>query len=202
MDWINKLKKIMVDQGVNIEELKKRIEKQGNSLSRNSIGNILNERNSPKIETLKLITNALGIEFWELFSSDKTIISDEAINGFVEMEGQIYRIKTKIDLKQLYEKIKEESENGTTFQKTKLEFKKTDQETINYYIQRKATNKNNSKFNRRIFNKFNITVCSKRELQEPNNLKRDVKIWIFKSKDEARKAQNELKRLLNFKFNT
>lgn len=202
MDWIKKMKKIMIDRGVNIEKLKTRIEQNGNSLSRNSIGNILNERNSPKIETLRLISDALEIELSELFSTSTTVDSENTVDGFVEYDGQIHRIKTKTDLKQLLESMEEEIETKPSAIIPETVIQKFNDVRVRSYIERGRSNRKNIKLTRNVIKKYNITVCNKRELMETSNdLHRDVKIWAFRSRDDEQKAKNELKKLLNFKFN-
>ncbi|NOR74696.1 MAG: helix-turn-helix domain-containing protein [Draconibacterium sp.] len=202
MDWINKMKKIMIDQGVNIEKLKTRIEQNGNSLSRNSIGNILNERNSPKIETLQLIAMALEIELSELFSTSKTDTSDNIINGFIEYDGQIHRIKTKNDIKQLFESMEEDIETKPSSIDSETVLQKFNNIKVRSFIERGGANRKSIKLTRHVIKKYNITVCNKKEfLETPNDLKRDIKIWAFRSKDDEQKAKIELRKLLNFKFN-
>ncbi len=55
------------------------------------------------IQKLEQIAEALGVEFSELFVSDKPV--EEAVNGFVEFRGEIYRIKSKADLEELLKKM-------------------------------------------------------------------------------------------------
>ncbi len=55
------------------------------------------------IQKLEQIADALGVEFSDLFVSDKPV--EEAVNGFVEYRGEIYRIKSKTDLEELLKKM-------------------------------------------------------------------------------------------------
>ncbi len=205
MDWIKKLKIIMNDQGVNIEQLKSKIEQNGNSLSRNSIGNILNGRNSPKIDTLQVIADALGLELYDLFSVSGTE-SDTSVDGFVEYKGEIHRIKAKKDLKRLLLNMGEIEETEPE-PKLKKDNNENPQSTFNEtlvrtYIPRNSVKSNNPKLTRHIFRRYNVTICDKKEFFEiPNELKRDVKIWVFKSKEDSVKAKTDLKRNFNFQFN-
>ncbi len=76
MSWIDNLKQIMTDRKVNIEVLKERIESNGHSLSRNSISNILNGNNNPKIETLQVIAEALGVDISDILKSSKPVSNE------------------------------------------------------------------------------------------------------------------------------
>ena len=55
------------------------------------------------IQKLEQIAEALGVEFSELFVSDKPV--EEAVNGFVEFRGEVFRIKSKTDLEELLNKM-------------------------------------------------------------------------------------------------
>lgn len=203
MDWIERLKKIMNEQGVNIEQLKTKIEQNGNSLSRNSIGNILNERNSPKIDTLQMIADALGVDLKEFFSfSDSG--SDDSIDGFIEFKGEIRRIKSKNDLKQLLQRMEDSEEEEPEKVETENSVLNFNETLVRSYITRSVVKSSNNsvKLTRHVLRKYNITICDKKEFFEiPNELKRDTKIWIFSSKDDSQKAKLELRRHFNFQFN-
>ena len=99
----------MKDKGVNIEQLKTKIELNGHSLSRNSIGNILNGKNSPKIENIEIIANALEVDMWKIFSNES---EEDNINGFIETKDSIYRINTLKELKQLIKLIEKPVEDS------------------------------------------------------------------------------------------
>lgn len=55
------------------------------------------------IQKLEQIAEALGVEFSDLFVNDKPV--EEAVNGFVEFRGEIYRIQSKTDLDELLKKM-------------------------------------------------------------------------------------------------
>ena len=59
--------------------------------------------NTNNIQKLEQIAEALGVEFSELFVSDKPV--EEAVNGFVEFRGEVFRIKSKTDLEELLNKM-------------------------------------------------------------------------------------------------
>ena len=195
----------MSDKGVNIEQLKTRIEQSGNSLSRNSIGNILNERNSPRVETLQLIAEALGVELWELFSSTKKISADKKIDGFIEYDSQIHRIKTKEDLDKFVESMDENEqvpEKPSSSVNSVIGIPKSLNYSVRTFAKRSESKSVSSKLTRYVYRKYHVSVCTKKEFQEiPNELKRDARIWVFRSNEEARIAKMELKKRLDFKFN-
>lgn len=200
MEWIDRLKRIMKDKGVNIEQLKTKIELNGHSLSRNSIGNILNGKNSPKIENIEIIANALEVDMWKIFSNES---EEDNINGFIETKDSIYRINTLKELKQLIKLIEKPVEDS----KYKTNSESSEQYPfyrggLQHYAVRGRSKKKTEKLSRHIFKKFNITICNKKEFTEiPNELSRDVEIWVFKSKEDVKPAKNLLEKQLNFKFN-
>jgi hypothetical protein len=68
----------------------------------------LNGNNNPKIETVEMISSALGIEVWQLFTSSDTPTPGKMLNGFVEYQGTVHRSRTVDDLDNLLELIKKE----------------------------------------------------------------------------------------------
>lgn len=59
--------------------------------------------NTNNIQKLEQIAEVLGVEFSELFVNDKPV--EEAVNGFVEYQGEVFRIKSKADLEELLKKM-------------------------------------------------------------------------------------------------
>ncbi len=55
------------------------------------------------IQKLEQIAEVLGVEFSDLFVNDKPV--EEAVNGFVEYRGEVFRIKSKTDLEELLKKM-------------------------------------------------------------------------------------------------
>ena len=202
MSWVNNLKRIMKEKEVNIETLKNRIVENGHSLSRNSIGNILNERNSPKLDTLQIIAEALEVELNELFSEskDKNESGTNELDGFIDFEGEIYRVRSPQELKVVCEKIL-----GSTIepvQSKKQEKKSLPGSTTGFSLLARAKAGQHSKrLQVHMIQRFNITVSSKREMEYSSNLPRDTRIWIFKSKQEEIKARQALQKILKYSFN-
>ncbi|WP_437127416.1 helix-turn-helix domain-containing protein [Maribellus mangrovi] len=190
----------MKDKGVNIEQLKTKIELNGHTLSRNSIGNILNGKNSPKVETLEIIANALEVDLWRIFSTES---EDNSVSGYIETKDTIYRIHSLKELKQLL-KLIEKPINDSKFEthSESSKYRSFSGGGLQYYAVRGSARKKTEKFSRHIFKKYNITVCNKKEfIETPNELSRDVKVWVFKSKDDVKSAQTLLEKQLKFKFN-
>jgi len=204
MSWVNNLKRIMKDKDVNIENLKNRIVDSGHSLSRNSIGNILNERNSPKLDTIQVIAEALEVELNELFS-ERTLkeepVSNE-LDGFIDFEGSIYRIKSREELKNVYDKIigfPPELQETKDLER-KSNFRRSN--TGGSLLARAKARQHTNKLQVHMVQRFNVTVSNKREMEYSNNLPRDTRIWVFKSNQEEIKARQNLQRTLRFNFNT
>jgi len=203
MSWINNLKQIMSDKGVNIEILKNKIVENGHSLSRNSIGNILNERNSPKLDTMQIIADALDVRLDELFvDGDRRVnaTSTTEVDGFIDFDGEIYRVKSKEDFKELYKRIF----NGEPVLSVPVEAKKENTGEVyngQSLLARTKTRRNVNKLQRHVYQRFNVTVSNRRELESPNNLPKDIRFWVFRSRHEELKAKNILQKSLKFSFN-
>ena len=69
-------------------------------VAKQNVNLLLNTNNTQKMEK---IAEVLGVKFTDLFVTDEQ--PQEELNGFVEYKGEVYRIKTKTDLKSLLNKI-------------------------------------------------------------------------------------------------
>ena len=69
-------------------------------VAKQNVNLLLNTTNTQKMEK---IAGVLGVKFTDLFVTDEQ--PQEELNGFVEYKGEVYRIKTKTDLKSLLNKI-------------------------------------------------------------------------------------------------
>ena len=69
-------------------------------VAKQNVNLLLNTTNTQKVEK---IAEVLGVKFTDLFVTDEQ--PQEELNGFVEYKGEVYRIKTKTDLKGLLNKI-------------------------------------------------------------------------------------------------
>jgi len=202
MAWVDTLKQIMTDKGVNIESLKNKIVENGHQLSRNSIGNILNERNSPKMETIQIIANALEVDLHEIFKDAK--VNNKAhtndLNGFVDYNGTIYRINSKEEFKELYTKFFS-TEEPVLIKEMITEVEKPQAFSQGSLLVRAKTKQSIGKLQRHVYQRYNVTVSNKKELDSSNNLPKDVKVWVFRSEREENKARSIVQNALNFRFN-
>lgn len=203
MTWVDSLKQVMSDKGVNIESLKNKILDNGHQLSRNSIGNILNERNSPKMETIQIIAKALEVDLHEIFRETKTDDSElnNEPNGFIDFGGTIYRIRSKSELKELYSKVFNVEEEPVKEEKTN-NFENQQSFIQGSLLVRAKTKQNINKLQRHVYQRYHVTLSNKKELDVSNNLPRDAKIWVFRSDREENKARSIVQKTLNFSFNT
>jgi len=203
MSWVNNLKRIMKEKEINIESLKNRIVENGHSLSRNSIGNILNQRNSPKLDTLQIIAEALEVELNELFSEnkDKSESGSNELDGFIDFEGEIYRVKSRDELKKVCEKV-----IGITLESSPSQEVKRKNVPISpagaSLLARTKARQHTNRLQVHMVQRFNVTVSTKREMEFLNNLPRDTRTWVFRSKQEELKARQTLQKMLKYNFNT
>ena len=65
-------------------------------VAKQNVNLLLNTNNTQKLEK---IAEVLGVEFTDLFVLDNN--PQDVLNGFVEYNGEVYRIKTKQDLEDL-----------------------------------------------------------------------------------------------------
>ena len=72
-------------------------------IAKQNMSGIIRGRLNPSLNLLEQIAKVLDVEIWELFqrSSEDKI----EIDGFIEINGEICRIKTKEDLLRLVEKL-------------------------------------------------------------------------------------------------
>lgn len=70
-------------------------------VAKQNVNLLLNTNNTQKLEK---IAEVLGVEFTDLFVLNNK--PQDELNGFVEFKGEVYRIKTKVDLIELLNDIK------------------------------------------------------------------------------------------------
>lgn len=92
-----KVKAICKQQGITLKELAERMNVAPEVISR-----ILSENGNPTLLSLKGIAKALDVEVYELFND---FDSREMVRGYLEVEGEIFRISNFNDLKVVYEKL-------------------------------------------------------------------------------------------------
>lgn len=86
-----RIEEILELKGVTIAELARRL-----NVSRSSMHNTIKKGN-PNLSTLQDIASAIGVPITELFTDG----SVEELNGFVEYKGEVHKIRSIADLKEL-----------------------------------------------------------------------------------------------------
>lgn len=90
----DKVKQLCKERGTTLKELAGKM-----GIARESLTRALN--GNPTLLTIQGIATALEVEVWQLFTG-----SGNALNGFVEYRGEIYRIQTPADLEKLLAMVK------------------------------------------------------------------------------------------------
>ncbi|WP_196890366.1 helix-turn-helix domain-containing protein [Aureivirga marina] len=98
-----RLREVLKEKKVSFEKLMELMELKGNSITRATISNIVNKKNSPKLETLENIADALNINLVDLFEQE--IEEEKRPFGVISYDGVEYVIKSEEDLKELMKKF-------------------------------------------------------------------------------------------------
>ena len=88
-----RIKKIQKEKGLTDAALAQKV-----MVTPATIGNINRESSFPKPELLQRIAEVLDVDIRELFNQTK---GAAPLNGFVEYEGEIYKIREREDLERL-----------------------------------------------------------------------------------------------------
>ncbi len=92
-----KVKSICKQQGITLKELAERM-----NVSAEVVSRMLSENGNPTLSSLKNVAKALDVEVYELFDD---FDSSEMVRGYLEIDGEIYRISNFNELKAVYEKL-------------------------------------------------------------------------------------------------
>jgi transcriptional regulator with XRE-family HTH domain len=84
-----RIKQICKQQGITITELAKRLDISQESLSRQIHGN-------PTVKWLTKVADELNVNVVDLFSNP-----ENSVSGYLEFNGEIYRITSRADLERL-----------------------------------------------------------------------------------------------------
>ena len=95
-----RLKKIQEERGLSNVALARKV-----NVTPATISNINKGNNFPKPELLKRIAEALDVDIRELFNQTK---GAAPLNGFVEFEGEVYKVKEREDLEKLMGKLEKQ----------------------------------------------------------------------------------------------
>jgi len=92
-----RIKKICKDRGISLAELADLMNTTPESVSRT-----LSQKGNPTLNTLKKFADALDVQVSELFEQSGDEVS---VNGFVEINEEIFRISNMEDLQNIYLKL-------------------------------------------------------------------------------------------------
>jgi len=92
---ILRIKEILKERNITSKALAREM-----GVSENSLSLAINGKTQPRFELLIGIARYLKVEVWQLFRG-----SENALNGFVEYQGTLYRIRTRGDLEELMKKL-------------------------------------------------------------------------------------------------
>ena len=95
IDGVLQVKELLKGRGIKMKEFAEQIGVAPETLTR-----ALN--NNPQYSTLKQIADGLGVEVRDLFVTSS---KEAEIDGYIEFEGKVFRIKTRDDFNTLAEKI-------------------------------------------------------------------------------------------------
>jgi len=95
-----RIKEILKDRGMTMQQLSEELGIHRTNLSTSLSGN-------PTLSRLEDIAIILDVKLTDLFKEDEGV-KEKKLNGFVEFDGEIFRINAVEDLVELLNKVKEE----------------------------------------------------------------------------------------------
>lgn len=95
-----KIKEILKERGMTMLQLAEELGIHRTNLSTSLSGN-------PTLSRLEEIAKILDVKVTELFKEDEAV-QEKILNGFVEFDGEIFRINSIEDLVDLLNKVKEQ----------------------------------------------------------------------------------------------
>lgn len=96
----NRIKDILKDKNMSTKDLSKLV-----GVSPQNLSKLINGHTKPSIETYEKIADVLDIHFPELFVINK-------LNGYIEYMGEVHKINSIQDLRNLLENIDGEKRNS------------------------------------------------------------------------------------------
>lgn len=97
-----RLKDILEEKGISLVVLSERT-----GIEKGNLSSIANNKKNPTVETLERISNALGIQIWELFTS--SLMKDE-LTALIDHKGKMYHANSIEELKSIVDRICIQSE--------------------------------------------------------------------------------------------
>lgn len=91
-----RVKEIIKNKGLTMQEFADNLGITRDTLTRNINGN-------PTLETLEKIAKALDVDITELFAVSR----NSQVNGYLEINNQLYKINSITDIEKLLDEIKE-----------------------------------------------------------------------------------------------
>lgn len=95
-----RIKEILKDRGMTMQQLSEELGIHRTNLSTSLSGN-------PTLSRLEEIAKILDVKLTDLFREDEGV-KEKKLNGFVEFDGEIFRINAVEDLEELINRVKEE----------------------------------------------------------------------------------------------
>lgn len=96
-----RIKEIIKEKGMTMQQLAERLGIHRTNLSTSLSGN-------PTLSRLEDIAIILDVKVTDLFKEVEAGVRQKKLNGFVEFDGEIFRINAVEDLVELLNKVKEE----------------------------------------------------------------------------------------------
>lgn len=95
-----KIKEILKEKGMTMQQLSEELGIHRTNLSTSLSGN-------PTLSRLEEIAKILDVKVTDLFREDEGV-KEKILNGFVEFDGEIFRINAIEDLEEVLNKVKEQ----------------------------------------------------------------------------------------------
>lgn len=95
-----KIKEIIKEKGMTMQQLSEELGIHRTNLSTSLSGN-------PTLSRLEDIAKILDVKLTDLFKEDEGV-KEKKLNGFVEFDGEIFRINAIEDLEEVLNKVKEQ----------------------------------------------------------------------------------------------
>ena len=103
---IDRIKDLMEAKGVSLKELASKC-----GISEMTIRRILTQGHNPTTDNIEKIAEALGVNEVYIYETEAELQSKIPLNGYIEFNGNIIRIKTFKQLEKVYNDILEQTEN-------------------------------------------------------------------------------------------
>jgi len=98
-----RIKELLKEKGITSKELASEF-----GITENGLSLVINGKRQPRFELLEKLATRLNVNFWQLFTGAGSITNGtgSVLNGFIDYNGTIHRIKAVEDIEKLLENIK------------------------------------------------------------------------------------------------